>query len=173
MIFDTNIYGRIVDNVDLQLVTETAKNLFMVYGSVVINRELRAYEGKATVEFEGKTRKLRALLFEAYDSLVRDRIYPLDAETERLAEGYFLAYKKFGGRKPQAQIINDFLIVATASLHRLEIIYSDDSKTMVSGEAVKAYELVNGLNYLEMPQFKSYEELKAELKRHVRRWSAL
>ena len=130
-LFDTNIYGRLVENNELRFVVETSESILTVYGSVITNRELRNYEGIATLEFEGRTRKLRSLLFEAYNLLVKDRIYPLDDKTDRLAEGYFIAYQKFGGKKNQNSIINDFLIVAIASLHRLEIIYSDDSKTMI------------------------------------------
>ncbi len=169
VLFDTNIYGRIVENKDLRFVAKTSEGLIKICGSVIVNKELRGYEGKAVLEFEGKTRKLKSLLFEAYYELVKDHIYPVDANVERLAEGYFVAYKKFGGKKERSQIFNDFLIVATASLHRLEIIYSDDSKTMKSLEAKDAYELVNSMNDLAPPNFKSYEELKKELK--LRRWS--
>ena len=171
VIFDTNIYGRMVENNELRYVVEASENILTVYGSVIINRELRNYEGITTLEFEGRTRKLRSLLFEAYNLLVKDRIYPLDDKTDRLAEGYFLAYQKFGGKKDQSSIINDFLIAAIASLHRLEIIYSDDSKTMKSEEAQKAYELVNSLHNLAAPQFKSYQELIKELKQ-TKRWSS-
>lgn len=43
----------------------------------------------------------------------------------------------------------------------------------ISKEAIKAYELVNGLNDLAMPQLKNYQELKNELKKQSKRDESL
>ena len=73
--------------------------------------------------------------------------------------------KKFGGSKGVQEIIDDFLIVAAATINRLDIVYSEDSKTMMSAESLKSYELVNSIKKLKTPNFKKYEEFKNEINR--------
>lgn len=173
VIFDTNIYGRMIEKAELGFIADNAAGVLVNYGSVVVRQELRGYRGKEVVNYEGKVRKFRSLLLEAYDSLVK-KTYEIDEKTDRLAEEYFITYRKLGGAKLREEILNDFLIVATAAIHELEIIYTEEqegaAKTMRSPEALKAYEIINELNGLHSPQFKNYEELKATLK--SRRWFA-
>lgn len=178
VIFDTNIYGNVIEAGEVSVIEKNIENVLVNYGSVIVRRELRGYEGKRTVFHEGKVRKFRALLLEAYDVLVK-KTYEVDEKTDRLAEEYFLTYKKLGGAKLRDEITNDFLIVATAVIHDLEVIYTEEkegsakeggTKTMRSPEALKAYEIVNELNGFKSPEFRSYEELKSDLR--VKRWSA-
>ena len=173
VIFDTSIYGRIIENGELAFVSDSIASVLINYGSVVVRQELKSYEGKRVVFHEGKVRKFRALLLEAYDALVK-KTYEVDGKTDRLAEEYFVAYEKLGGKELRERIINDFLVVATAAIHELEIVYTEEkegsTRTMRSPEALKAYEIINELNSLKLPQFKSYQELKATLK--SRRWFA-
>ncbi|MBI2137758.1 hypothetical protein HYU12_04545 [Candidatus Woesearchaeota archaeon] len=177
VIFDTNIYGRIVENAELVFVANGIDNLLVNYGSIVVKQELKGYEGSRVLRYEGKVRKFRALLFEAYDLLVK-KTYEIDERTSRLAKEYFMVYVKLGGNKPQNELLNDFLVVATASIHGLEIVYTEEkedvkegtARTMRSQEALKAYEIINELNKLNSPKFKSYKDLKATLK--AKRWFA-
>ena len=173
VIFDTSIYGRIIESGELGFVSDNMAEILVNYGSVIVKRELKSYEGKRVVLHEGKVRKFRALLLEAYDALVKTT-YEVDEKTDRLAEEYFVAYEKLGGKKLRNEIINDFLVVATAAIHQLEIVYTEEkegiTRTMRSPEALKAYEIINELNRLESPLFKSYAELKASLK--SKRWFA-
>lgn len=171
VIFDTNIYGRIIEKSELDMVISNMHGHLLNYGSVVVKQELKAYEGKRTLHYDGKVRKFRALLLEAYEFLVK-KTYEIDDKTNDLAGAYFTAYKKLGGKKSHSEIINDFLIVATASIHQLEIIYTEDKEggTMRAPEALKAYEIINELSYLEMPKFRSYEQLRSDLK--IKRWSS-
>ena len=173
VIFDTNIYGVIVEKAELNYILESMKGVLTDYGSVVVKQELKAYQGKKTIFHESKVRKLRSLLLEAYDLLVK-KTYDVDEKTDRLAEEYFITYKKLGGKWSREKILNDFLIVATAALHDLEIVYTEEKegsdKTMRSPEAIKAYDIVNELNNLNAPEFRSYEELKTGLR--LKRWSA-
>lgn len=177
VIFDTNIYGRIIENGELSFVSGGISGVLINYGSVVVKRELKGYEGKRVVLHEGKARKFRALLLEAYDALVK-ATYEVDEKTDGLAEECFVAYEKLGGKRSRGEILNDFLVVATAVIHKLEIVYTEEkegkeassARTMRSPEALKAYEIVNALNSLELPFFKSYQELKATLK--AKRWFA-
>lgn len=173
VIFDTNIYGNMIEAGEMSIIEKNIEEVLVNYGSVVVRRELRGYEGKRTVFHEGKVRKFRALLLEAYDLLVK-KTYEVDEKTDRLAEEYFITYKKLGGAKLREEITNDFLIVATAAIHDLEVIYTEEkegsTKTMRSPAALKAYEIVNELNGFKSPKFRSYEELKSDLR--VKRWSA-
>lgn len=173
VIFDTSIYGRIIENGELAFVSDSIASVLVNYGSVVVRQELKSYEGKRVVFHEGKVRKFRALLLEAYDALVK-KTYEVDGKTDGLAEEYFVAYEKLGGKELRGEIINDFMVVATAAIHELQIVYTEEkegsARTMRSPEALKAYEIINELNRLKLPQFKSYQELKATLK--SRRWFA-
>ena len=173
VIFDTSIYGRIIENGELSFVSDNMAEILVNYGSVIVKRELKSYEGKRVVLHEGKVRKFRALLLEAYDALVKTT-YEVDEKTDRLAEEYFVAYEKLGGKKLRNEIINDFLIIATAAIHELEIVYTEEKegtvRTMRSPEALKAYEIINELNRLKSSLFRSYRELRASLK--SKRWFA-
>ena len=107
----------------------------------------------------------RILLLSLYDLIVGERSFGVSPHVEKLAEQYFSAYKKFGGDVFYPQIIEDFTIVATASLNRLDVVYSDDKSTMRSEEAVKAYTFVYDMHNLPMPAFRSYDDFKQELKK--------
>lgn len=58
----------------------------------------------------------------------------------------------------------DFLIVAIPTMHGLDIVYSEDKRTMISENALKSYRIVNVLHNLKTPAFKSYGEFKHDLK---------
>ena len=73
------------------------------------------------------------------------------------------------GNVSPKEVTEDFTIVATASVHNLELIYSDDKATMLSKEAVDAYTLVNDLHNLPTPDFRSYDKFIQELKKPLRR----
>ena len=42
--------------------------------------------------------------------------------------------------------------------NNLDIIVSEDRRTMLSDKALKAYRIINKINNLSMPQFTSYKE---------------
>ena len=164
VILDTNIYGRIIEFGDYDFVLENKDNV-LAYGSVIVRKELRQTDADVKVEFMEQARNFRILLLSLYDLIVGERNLGVSQYVEKLAEQYFSAYKKFGGNALYQRIIEDFTIVATASLNRLEIVYSDDKGTMVSEEAVKAYGFVNDMHNLQTPVFRSYEYFKQELKK--------
>ena len=167
VILDTNIYGRVLELKDYEFVL-SQKSKVMVYGSVVIRKELRETDAGAMIDYEERQRKLRILLLTLYDSLVGEKNLGVTPAIERLAEQYFSVYKKLGGKASFPKIIEDFTIMATATLHNLELVYSEDKGTMRSEEARKAYLLVNDLHNLPTPLFRSYEEFKQELKKSER-----
>ncbi|MBI3034584.1 hypothetical protein HYY72_05485 [Candidatus Woesearchaeota archaeon] len=102
------------------------------------------------------------------DSNIYGRILLL---IEKLAVQYYLAYKKLGGKADYRQMGEDLTIVATATLNNLEVIYSDDKKTMLSKEAIDSYKLVNDLHDIPLPMLKSYKEFKQELERGDKGWN--
>lgn len=168
---DTNIYGRMVEFRDSELILNN-KDKLLIYGSAVIRKELRGVDAEVKIEYEEQQRKLRIILLSLYDSLVGERTLGVTPAIERLAEQYFSAYQKLGGKAPYHEIIDDFTIVATASIHSMQIVYSDDKDTLVSEQAAKAYSLVNDLHNLPTPEFRSYEDFKRELKKPAWRGEA-
>ena len=52
---------------------------------------------------------------------------------------------------------NDFQIVACATIHQLDILVTQDRRTMISEDARRAYEIANRKNKLETPAFLSVE----------------
>lgn len=163
-ILDSNIYGKIIEVKDMDFVLNNLpKSDIIIYGVDVIRKELRDTPKEKIVVAEDKRLKIRILLLNLYDFIVKNHQFTSTDAVQQLAEDYYLAYRKFGGLKPKGDIINDFKIIATASINKLDIVYSEDNKTMLSEESVKSYELVNSIKKLETPKFKSYEEFKNEI----------
>jgi len=79
---------------------------------------------------------------------------------EKLAEQYYGLYWDLGGTFPKSEMMNDFLIIACASLKNLDIVVSNDTKTMFHELAIKAYTSVNKINRLKLPDFIGYEKFK-------------
>ena len=57
-------------------------------------------------------------------------------------------------------MFNDFLIVACAAINELDIVVSEDNKTMLSEYAIKTYDTVNSLRYHKTPKFIRYDEFR-------------
>ncbi|MBI2137762.1 type II toxin-antitoxin system VapC family toxin [Candidatus Woesearchaeota archaeon] len=164
VMLDTNIYGRIVEEQTHPIILSKEANV-KVYGSVVIRKELRNAPKRIKIVHEGVQRKIRIVLLSLYDSIVHERTLPVTQQTDDLAEQYFVAYKKFGGSEGYTSIFNDFILVATATLNTLDIVYSNDKRTMLSEQAITAYSLINEIHGLQTPHFQSYPELIRELER--------
>jgi len=136
------------------------KQIFIVYGCNVIRRELR--ETPKKIRSAGKN--LRIDLLNTYDGLVRET-YDITPEIQKLADQYYGLYREFGGSLALDDIKTDFLIVACASLHNLDIVVSDDKRTLLIENALKAYTHVNSIRELKNPTFIGYDILKKEIKR--------
>ena len=163
-LLDSNIYGKIIEYKDVDfMLSNLPKSGIVVYGSEIIRKELRDTPKEKIMISENKKIKIRLLLLSLYDFVVGNHQLKTTDAIKELADAYYIAYKKFGGLKERHEIINDFLIVSTATLNRLDVIYSADNKTMVGKDAVKSYDLVNSIKKLKKPKFKSYEEFKNEI----------
>ncbi|MDD5163098.1 MAG: hypothetical protein PHD95_02705 [Candidatus ainarchaeum sp.] len=149
---DTNTYEILYKKEFSKILHKIESGELIVYGCGVIRNELREIPKSVTVD--GKN--YRGLLLSIYDQLTKDHTYPVESLAETLAEEY---WKSYSGGVAKRKIFPDFLIVAVATLHRLDIVVSEDDKTMKSKLAMQAYEKVNAKNCLETPKFISIEEL--------------
>jgi len=164
VILDSNIYGKIIEKMDMNFVLErSSKTNLVIYGTDLIRKELRDTPKKKIMVSENKKVKIRLLLLNLYDTIVKNHQLKTTEVIKDTAEAYYLAYKQFEGLKSREEIINDFRIVSTATINGLDIIYSEDNRTMISDKSVKSYELVNKIKKLKTPSFESYEEFKNDL----------
>ncbi len=72
--------------------------------------------------------------------------------------------KEIGGFAAKKEIINDFKIVACASLNKLDILVSEDTKTMISDKSIKSYKSVNQLLGFKTPRFIKFNEFRNSLR---------
>lgn len=155
IMLDTCSYGNLAKDPEVAEFSAILKQKnFMVCGSAAIRKELRKIHPKTSL---GKA-KLRMLTLALYDSFVNQkRHYSLTPLIEELSAKYALEYK---GNKPISELLADFQIVATATIHRVGIIVTDDFSTMASPEAIAAYSKVNSPQELETPAFANLEGFK-------------
>ena len=147
VLLDTNIYGKISEDTDQgpHLIERiAADSAFVVLNFRLIRNELRR----------------APRLLPIYDKLVARRVIDEDKVIKRIADEYFSHYKTARGTQRKQKIINDFKIVACASLKGCDIVCSDDNKTLKHHIAVNAYRMVNLRHKLRTPTFYSYDELK-------------
>ena len=164
ILFDTSVYGKLIE--DLEIVEKIGKlipNKFVVYGAKIIREELRETPKKLKIEAGNK----RILLLHIYDSFVKKEHHDLGYNKliETLTEDYFKEYKKQQGSLSKRSMKNDLIIIAIATIYQLDIIISNDKKSMLSNSAINAYEKINKEYGLKNPIFKTYKEFKEEIKR--------
>ena len=158
LIFDTNIYGFIAKDIERELIVNSilANRQFIVYGNKLIRDELRDIPKK--IRYEGKN--VRVDILSLYDKIIRGHILAVADLHYEMAENYYKAYKELGGSKSKDSIITDFKIVACASANNIDIVSSDDGKSMLVENAVRAYHLVNSIAKKRTPNFIDYYMLK-------------
>ncbi len=64
------------------------------------------------------------------------------------------------GEEVKNDMMNDFMVVACASLHELDLAVSDDNRTMLSEFAIKSYKIENSLRRYRTPNFIGYGEFR-------------
>ena len=163
LLLDTSVYGKLVadnDIVDI-LVKRKRNSRFVIYGSSLIRNELRA---TPRTLIHG-TKKLRILLLNLYETFITKANHALEYNRliETLSNDYFSEYRRHKGHSSQATLRNDFSIIATATIYKLDIVVSDDERTMLSNAALASYKAVNKKYGLPDPAFKTYNQFKAEL----------
>ncbi|MBI2541357.1 hypothetical protein HYV80_01475 [Candidatus Woesearchaeota archaeon] len=164
LLLDANVYGEMVVDKELRKVRENfeaLRKLILVYGiNAVIRKELRNTPKK--IKAEGKN--IRNYLLVLYDNFTEEHNLSISADTENIADAYYTAYREFGGSKPKSEIINDFVIVACASRNGMDIVVSQDEKSMRTDNAIQAYKAVNEIQKIGTPKFIDYNKFKSILR---------
>ncbi|MEW5896276.1 MAG: hypothetical protein AB1668_01160 [Nanoarchaeota archaeon] len=93
-------------------------------------------------------------------SIIVDEAGNQTQEIKGLAGDYYEAYRQLGGSKGHDVMFDDFSIVACATIYQIDIVVSEDNKTMLTENALKAYDLVNSLQKKRTPSFIGYLEFK-------------
>lgn len=159
---DTNIYGLILEKDEPEKFKELVnKANIVIYGIKAVRKELRDAPKRSTIFNRSikAVRNLRISLLALYDSIIKKE-YPVSERMKRIAYDYYTAYKEFDGKSRWTEIENDFIVVACASIHNLDIVVSEDRRTMLSDEAIRAYRIINKINSLRMPQFIGYADFR-------------
>lgn len=159
-LIDTSAYGKIIQeekDVALKEKIDERKDV-IIFGNQVVRRELAETPARIPTRFEEKE-KLKRRLLELYEFLVKDHDLEITGLISYLAGEYLKCCKEISKvRKEKLQ--NDFLIVACASFYNLDIVVSEDNRTMFSEEALKAYRKVNTKERLRTPKCISLAELE-------------
>ena len=166
LLLDTNIYGLIVERgEEEEFKVLVSKASAVVYGCSAVRKELRdTPKGRRKVTDHG-TRNYRILLLQIYDDVIMNREIAIDEKTQELANKYLKRFSEITGKSVLDHLKIDFLLVASATLNKLDLIVSDDHKTLLSLDSMRAYNLVNELENLKTPILFPYKDAKVFLKR--------
>lgn len=123
----------------------------------LIRKELRGTPKDKTTE---TNKKLRIALLILYDRLVKGHVIKETERIKKLSEEYFSEYKKLGGAIGYKELSNDFKIVACASLNDMDIVYSEDKRSLCSERSIKTYNIVNLRKDKRTPSFIDFETLR-------------
>ncbi len=157
VLLDTNVYGELAIDPALERIRERLNDInFAFYGAAIIRKELR--ETSKSERFGN--RNLRIILLSMYDDVTKEHVLDITPEVAELASNFYKAYKEFGGLKKNSEIIADFTIVAAAVMHGLDIVVSDDEKTMLTENAIKAYRLIADVKKKRLPDLIVYDEFR-------------
>lgn len=160
VIFDTNIYGKLIEEEQFNVVRSTIKNDkgFIIYGFQPIRKELRDTPKNEKLGKLGK----RNLLLTVYDELTRGRYLQDSLEIQHLALRFYNTYRHNGGIRDwkKTNINVDFTIVACATFYKLDLVVSDDSRTLMSKPALKAFKQICVKEGRWQPNFWTYSDLK-------------
>ena len=162
ILFDTSIYGYLEsDPHTLEIIKIKYKKDFILYGCSTIRKELK----NTPKEIVHEKHKVRIVLLNIYDSFIVKENHDLKYNklVETLASDYFKEYRKNGGSLSNDALKNDLIIIATATIYKLDIIVSADKKSMLSEKAIRSYMEVNKIYGMRDPEFILYEKFKKQL----------
>ncbi|MEK6970708.1 MAG: hypothetical protein AABW68_03350 [archaeon] len=157
VIFDTNIYGHLINEPDAEVLEQKIiqEPEFVVYGFGPIRKEIRNISTSSRLG-----RQTRLYLLGLYDRITKSHTLPESSRVMDLAKEYHGRYQAAGGAYGwDTNIQIDFIIVACASIHGLDIIYSRDKRTMGNVKAIRAYDAVNQKENVRTPNLIDYELL--------------
>jgi hypothetical protein len=160
VIFDTNIYGKLIEEEDIEKISLKIKqdNKFLVYGFKPVRKELR--KTPKTIKLGTLTK--RNVLLNLYDNLTQGRDLTNFLTIHELAFKFYKEYRKRGGIRDwsKTNIDIDFIIVACACFHTLDVVVSNDQRTLLNQFALDAYKYVCSKNAIWRPKLWKYIELK-------------
>lgn len=158
VLFDTNIYGRFFEDKDGIELAENiqSKRPFVIHDYKPIRNELRGISPNEKI----KSKSFRIAILDLYDKLVSGNTIGDEKAIILLAEEYYGEYAKLNGRISKEKLFTDFKIVACASLHNMDVVYSEDEKSLRCKEAIQSYDIVNLRKKLRTPSFIGYTTLK-------------
>ena len=162
VIFDTNIYGLLLKEKDADELERKIKEdkEFVVYSYKPIRQEIRDIP-----KITRLSKKIRILLLNLYDRITGNHFLEHSIKITELARKYYDYYRNSGGIYGwDTSIRIDFMIVACASFHGLDVVYSDDNKTLLGKPALKAYKHINLKENLRTPSFLTYTDLLNKLR---------
>lgn len=158
VVFDTNIYDFLITESEL---SEKIIKKFKIYNFSVVKEEIEKTPLNK-IDPRVSDTKIRDLLIQTYNLIVTENPIGEDKMIKDLSEEYFNKYKERGGTKVKKTIINDFKIVAFASLYNLDVVISNDDKTMKHKISKRAYDIVNLKYDLRTPNFIDFKTLKED-----------
>lgn len=160
VVFDTCVYGCIAVDTDKSLIETILKknNLFSIIGHRVIRRELN-----------NAAKPIRNTLLHLYEGLISKELEDDSQKVEALAKEYHSTAKALGKEyfKSWNEMANDFKIIASASIHGIDVVYSNDDKTMLGKYCQKAYTIVNFQKKLRTPSLIPYKTLRQALIKEI------
>ncbi len=160
-ILDTNIYGRIIDD-DLERrfidFINIHKNECLIYGTNIVRKELRNAPTHNKDMYN-----IRIALLTLYDDITNNHEIIITQLAVKLAKLYYNEYRKRNGAVSWDDIKNDMIIVGQSTISRLDIIVSEDNRTMLSDAAKGAYYSVNKDHFFITPNFIGYKEFKKNI----------
>lgn len=147
VIIDSCTYGKIVKDRDWEFLVEKIikDKKFIVFNFRVIRDELR---------------KAPKPILRIYDQIVSTNMIQENKQISNLADEYYKQYKINGGGKGKKKIINDFKIVACASIKNCDLLFSDDDSTLKCKNALESYRIINLKKNYRTPTFYSITDLK-------------
>ena len=159
ILLDTNVYGLLIfDRPFVDKLQVLIPSFFVVYSTSLIRKELRDISKDAKAEGRSK----RNLVLSVHDSFIRKSNHMLEVNEFiiLLANKYFEEYKKGGGALSIIEMLPDFTLVACATLYTLDLVVSNDNRTMLSGIAKRAYNVVNNKINFNTPTFYTYNSFR-------------
>ena len=160
VLFDTNIYARLAVDKNAELIAGRLLNdkEFIVYGFLPIRKELRDTPKALML---GRL-KQRNLLLTLYDRLTKSRTLSDGNDVKDLANKYYIKSKELGAKLSWIDVKVDFMMVACASINKLDIVVSEDNKMLDDGRTLDSFNMVNDQENLRVPNFWGYNRLRGK-----------
>lgn len=152
ILIDTSVYIEASKNEEVEKLLESLKGKSFIQSCEVIDEEIRN-----AIEFLRKTdRKQNSEKIKLIYDKIREGSIKTTERISKLADEYH--NQSCLSKRQNANIENDFLIVASASVAGVKNILSLNRKTMASAQMVDVYNAVNEKHNYKTPRFLTTKE---------------